>query len=122
MKKKGTQIWFDGEGRSREHVDLEMRKSLYQKDRTVLEHEVKDLGKCLPNTEKPAFSRVSELNMPVLIIVGAHDVQYMFAAADYMMENIKSAQKLIMADAAHLPNMEHPLKFQRIVEDFLEKI
>ena len=117
-----TQIWFDGEGRSPEHVDQDMRKLLFQMNRTVLEHEVKDLGKCLPNTEKPAFSRVSELKVPLLVIVGSHDEPYMFAAADFMMENIKTAQKVIMADAAHIPNMEHPLEFQRIVDDFLENI
>ena len=88
-----TQIWFDGEGRSPEHVNQKMRGLFFEMDRTVLEHEIKELGKCLPNTEKPAFSRISELKIPVLIIIGSHDVPYMFAAADYMAENIKICSK-----------------------------
>jgi pimeloyl-ACP methyl ester carboxylesterase len=60
--------------------------------------------------------------MPVLIIVGSHDTPYMLAAADYMEEKIKFARKVMIEDAAHLPNMDQPEEFQEIVRDFLESL
>ena len=115
-----TQIWFDGAGRTPEQVNPTMRKLLYEMDRLALSHEVKQLGKRLPNTETPAV--VQDLRVPVLIIVGSHDTPYILAAADYMEQNIRSAKKVTIADAAHLPNMDRPQEFQGIVHEFLESL
>lgn len=115
-----TQIWFDGLNRTPDQVNQPMRNLLYEMDRIALAHEMKQLGKRNPNTPKPAFDRLEELQMPVLVIVGDQDSAYILAAADYMIEKIRSAQKKTIQDAAHLPNMEHPLEFQMIVKTFLE--
>ena len=114
-----TQIWFDGTGRTPEQVNPTMRKLLYEMNHLALSHEAKGLGKRLPNTETPAFDRLESLNIPVLIIVGSHDTPYILAAADYMKEKVKFANKIIIEDAAHLPNMDQPQEFQRVVEKFL---
>lgn len=115
-----TQIWFDGMGRAPEQVNPSMRKLLYEMNRQALAHEVKQLGKRLPNTQTPAFDRLRDLKIPVLVIVGAHDTPYILAAADYMIEKIPFAQKMKIEDAAHLPNMDQPDEFQTIVTNFLE--
>ena len=117
-----TQIWFDGAGRAPDQVNQTMRKLLYEMNCQALTHEVKQLGKRLPNTQTPAFDRLGDLKIPVLIIVGAHDTPYILAAADYMVERIPSAQKAIIEDAAHLPNMDHPEEFQAAVKNFLESL
>lgn len=117
-----TQIWFDGTGRTPEQVNQAMRKLLYEMNRQALAHEVKQLGKRLPNTPAPAFDRLSDLKKPVLVILGAHDTPYILAAADYMVERIPSARKVIIEDAAHLPNMDHPDEFQTHVANFLESL
>lgn len=117
-----TQIWFDGTGRAPEQVNQAMRKLAYEMNRQALAHEARQLGKRLPNTQTPAFDRLSDLKIPVLIIVGAHDTPYILAAADYMVERIPSAQKVIIEDAAHLPNMDQPEEFQAIVTNFLESL
>lgn len=115
-----TQIWFDGSGRSPDQVDQEMRRLLYEMDRLALSHESRGLGKRIPNTEIPAFDRLGELQAPLLVIVGAHDVPYILAAADYMLENAPSARKVTIQDAAHLPNMEHPAEFRDALSAFLD--
>ena len=114
-----TQIWFDGMGRTPEQVNLTMRNLLYEMNRLALSHEVKGLGKRLPNTETPAFDRLESLNIPVLIIVGSHDTPYILAATDYIKEKVKLANKIIIEDAAHLPNMDQQQEFQRAIEKFL---
>jgi 2-hydroxy-6-oxonona-2,4-dienedioate hydrolase len=117
-----TQIWFDGMGRTPEQVNQGMRKLLYEMDRIALSHEVKQLGKRLPNTETPAVGRLESLDMPVLIIAGSHDTPYILAAAKYMVEKIMFARKVIIEDAAHLPNMDQPREFQGIVKEFLASL
>jgi pimeloyl-ACP methyl ester carboxylesterase len=114
-----AQIWFDGMGRRPEQVNQAMRKLLYEMDRLALSHEVKLLGKRLSNMDAPAVDRLKDLDIPVLIIVGSHDTAYMVAAAQYMEEKIKFARKVVIEDAAHLPNMDQPQQFQGIVKDFL---
>ena len=117
-----TQIWFDGTDRTPEQVDQAMRKLAYEMDRLALAHEVKQLGKRLPNTEIPAFDRLIDLKIPVLIIIGTHDTPYILAAADYMVEKLPSARKVQIEDAAHLPNMDHPEEFRNAVKTFLESL
>ena len=116
-----TQIWFDGTGRTPQQVNQEMRKLLYEMDRQALAYEAMQLGKRLPNTPVPAAQRLSKLHIPILVIVGAQDTPYILAAADYMAENIESSQKVVIEDAAHLPNMDHPNEFKDIVQAFLNQ-
>ena len=115
-----THIWFDGVGRTPNQVDQDMRRLAYEMNRLGLEHSFKKLGKRLPDAGEPAAGRLGEINVPVLIIVGEHDEPYTHAAADVMVEKIPSAHKVVMDDAAHLPNMDHPEVFRKIVEEFLE--
>jgi pimeloyl-ACP methyl ester carboxylesterase len=117
-----TQIWFDGSGRSPQQVNQAMRSLAYEMNRRALDYEAKELGKRLPSTETPAFDRLPNLDIPVLVIVGAHDTPYILAAADYMVEHIPSARKAKIEDAAHLSNMDHPYEFQTIVRTFLESL
>lgn len=117
-----TQIWFDGEGRAPSQVNPDMRRLAYDMNRLVLTHETKRLGNRLPDTQIPAAARLSELTEPVLVISGEHDTPYMRAAAAYMADNIPTARQQIMADAAHLPNMDHPQVFRRLVASFLSSL
>lgn len=117
-----TQMFFDGMGRRPQQVDQEMRRLALEMNRLALSHEAKGLGKRLPNADTPAAERLDEVEMPVLVVVGEHDEPYSLAAADYMVDKIQSARKVVLADAAHLANMDHPEQFQRAVGAFLEEV
>jgi pimeloyl-ACP methyl ester carboxylesterase len=116
-----VQAWFDGD-RPTAQVNPAMRELAYEMNYIALTHDAKGLGKRLPNSEILASERLSELEIPVLVIVGANDIPYTHAAAEYMEANIRSAHKAVIEDAAHLPNMDQPAAFQRVVEEFLEQI
>jgi pimeloyl-ACP methyl ester carboxylesterase len=116
------QIWFDGMDRTPGQVDQEMRKLAYEMNRKALDHEAKGLGKRMPNRESPAFDRLTDLNVPVLVIVGAHDIPYILAASEYMIEKIPKGKKAVIKKGAHLPNMDQPDEFQKIVESFLNEL
>ncbi len=117
-----TQIWFDGMGRAASDVDQSMRRLVYEMDRRGLELDAKHLGQRLPDAPVPAASRLGELQIPVLVIVGVHDTPYIQAAASYMVEKLPSASKVVIPDAAHLPNLDHPSQFQQVVTSFLEQL
>ena len=99
-----------------------MRKLAYEMNRRALSQEARQLGKRLPNAQVPAHERLTELRLPVLVIVGANDTPYMHASADYMMDKLPSARKAAIEDAGHLPNMDQPAAFESIVEAFLREI
>ena len=117
------QIWFDGTGRKGEDVDALARQKAYEMARLVTEHEHKDIGKHVPKPlDKPAAERLSELRMPVLVVVGENDLPYLRLAADYMVEHLPNARQVVMPNAGHLPNMEHPELFRARVTEFLAGI
>jgi len=116
-----TQIWFDGMNRIPDQVNPIMRKLAYEMNRNALALEARKLGKRMPDSPSPAADRLAEITMPVLVIAGEHDTPYILAAADVMETKIRSARKVIIEDAAHLPNMDHPEGFHKIVRSFLEK-
>jgi pimeloyl-ACP methyl ester carboxylesterase len=68
----------------------------------------------------PAISRLGEVRAPTLIVVGEQDVQGVLTLADRLEAEIAGAQKVVMPRVAHLPNMEQPEQFNRIVFDFLQ--
>ncbi len=117
-----TQIWFDGTGRTPDQVNPAMRQLAFDMNRLALSHESKELGERLPDAEVAAVGRLNQLLIPVLVIVGVHDIPYIQAAADYMVEKIRSVRVEVIADAAHLPNMDHPDTFHRIVSKFLKQV
>jgi len=122
LAKLETRIWFDGMGRAPSEPDQSMRKLVYDMDRRGLELDARHLGKRLPDAPSPAADRLSDLAIPVLVIVGEHDTPYILAAADYMVDKIPTSRKVTIADAAHLPNLDHPDAFQRTLSTFLGEV
>ena len=107
------QIWFDGVGRSRADVDPAIRAKAFEMARQVAEHELSGIGehKTQDGWHVPAAQRLQELTMPALIVIGENDLPYLHQAADFMVERLPQARKLVLPNAAHLPNMEHPALF-----------
>lgn len=113
-------IWFDGDGRTSDQVDPQARRKAYAMARLVIEHERKGIGKHVrKSAERPAAERLHELSMPALIVIGQNDLPYLKLAADYMCDKLPAARKLLIPDAGHLPNLEHPELFRTAVLDFL---
>lgn len=114
-----TRIWFDGAARTPEQVDPVRRAKAYAMNHIVLSHEAKGLGKQKPPVQPGAGERLNELSIPVLVVVGALDTAYILAMADYMVERIANARKVVIENTAHLPSLEHPEQFNRILSYFI---
>jgi len=72
------------------------------------------------STEHRVYTRLEELAVPTLIIVGREDVRanWKFHAEGH--GRIPNSRFVIMEGCGHLPFMEHPAEFNRLVSDFLE--
>ncbi|MEE8349863.1 MAG: alpha/beta hydrolase, partial [Acidobacteriota bacterium] len=70
----------------------------------------------------PALGRLSEIGIPTLVITGREDHVAIQAIADSMVEEIPTAQRLKIAGASHMVNMEKPADFNQAVLDFLSNV
>jgi pimeloyl-ACP methyl ester carboxylesterase/quercetin dioxygenase-like cupin family protein len=70
----------------------------------------------------PAYERLAEIHVPALIIVGAEDHFQLHKSADKLEKDIDGARRVTISETHHMPNMEKPEEFNRIVLDFLKTL
>jgi pimeloyl-ACP methyl ester carboxylesterase len=117
-----ARIFLAGEGRTLDQIDPALRTLLIDMDTIALGNEKRRNEHTMPPPEPPAFTRVGEIHIPLLYIYGDRDDAIFARVAEMLAREIPGAQVAMMPDTAHLPNMEQPTEFNRIVKDFLGKI
>jgi pimeloyl-ACP methyl ester carboxylesterase len=70
--------------------------------------------------QPPAVARLDALELPLLAVVGDLDDKNIERAADALVAAVPSGKKVILSGTAHLPNLERPEDFNRIVLSFLQ--
>ena len=70
--------------------------------------------------QPPAIERLGQLDVPALVIAGDLDDDNNLLAADLLADRIPRARKEIIHGTAHLPNLEKPAEFNRLVLEFLQ--
>ncbi len=118
-----VRLWVDGPFRRPEQVDPQVRRRAAEMNRIPVEHGTwgKVDMKPIDPLDPPAVRRLDEIHAPALIIAGALDDPELLRAADVMSAGIPGAQKVILPDAAHLPNMERSAEFSRAVFSFVQR-
>ena len=114
-----VQIWVDGPERSPGDVYASVRDLVREMNLIALRNEATGLGEEW-EPEPPAADRLPDVQAPTLLIVGDEDQPRVFAAAELLEKELPNVRKAIMHGTAHVPNMERPEEFNRIVLDFLE--
>ena len=76
--------------------------------------------KVLP-TPRPAAGRLREIACPALVVIGALDTTGTRASADLLTDGVAGVERVDFPDAAHVPNLEHPERFNTAVRDFLTR-
>lgn len=71
--------------------------------------------------EPAAVSRLGEVHVPTLVVVGDHDETDSRAGYDLLIAGIEGAEGFRFADSAHLPSVEHPERFTARLREFLAK-
>ena len=117
-----TRMWTDGPVRTPDQVDPAVRARV--KAMTLRNYQRPDdvEGPEPLEPEPPAISRLAEIHVPTLIIVGDADVRDILVIADTLVAGIMGAKKVVIPDTAHHLNMEKPAEFNQIVLDFLTSL
>lgn len=113
----GAQLWFAGPERPPEQVDQAKLELVYEMYLNALQKEAAGIGD-EQSMSPPAAKRLSEIHVPTLIIVGDYDEPFPGLAAPFMEQGIAGVRRVDMP-TAHLPSMERPDEFNRIVLAFL---
>lgn len=116
-----TQLWVVGTRRPSSAVPAAILDLVAEMNLNAINKEVAGVGKesgILP----PAIERLEELALPVLVLVGEYDQPASFQASNVMLGRIAGARTVVIPDAAHLPNIEQPEFFNRILLQFLASI
>jgi pimeloyl-ACP methyl ester carboxylesterase len=111
------QLWTDGENRSPDEVNPAARERIRAMSTRLFAREDADISPTM--LESPAAGRLAEIGAPVLAIVGDRDVRQIRDIADLVAAQVPGARKVVIPDAGHHPNMEHPALFNQVVLDFL---
>jgi len=114
-------MWVDGPSRSPDQVDPEMRRKLGEMQRRAIElwrESGEEDGDHRPLVEDWG-DRLAEIAVPTLILVGELDRPEMHAIAERLEAEIPNSRRETIAGSAHVPNMEQPEEFDRLVLEFL---
>jgi pimeloyl-ACP methyl ester carboxylesterase len=112
-----ARVWVDGPKRLPDQVDPKVRERAMGMMMGMFDLP-EDEG-TEQSLEPPAASRLAEIEVPTLVIVGDYDDERILMTADYLAEGITNVRKVVLPGLAHYPNMERPAEFNRVVLDFL---
>jgi pimeloyl-ACP methyl ester carboxylesterase len=114
------EFWVYGRGRTAADVDPEVRAAVREMD---LVNSARFPPDARPERiQPPAIGRLHEIRVPTLVIVGDRDVDDIRGAAEELRRGIRGASLVVMPGVAHVPNMERPEEFNRLVLDFLNSV
>lgn len=113
-------MWLAGPRRALDEIDHGIRRLVGEMQRNAFQlqqgHEFQ-----LAAFEPPASQRLGEIRVPTLVLTGDEDVSDIHLIADKLTGEIPGAERATISDAAHLPNLERPEEFDRIVLGFLHQ-
>ena len=113
-------LWVDGRGRTPKQVDPQVREQVRVMNTGNFANT--NEGAEPQRLDPPASARLGDIHVPTLIIYGDLDVPDVLESADILAKGITGAQKVVMHGTAHLPSMEQPDVFNRIVMRFLDSL
>jgi 3-oxoadipate enol-lactonase len=110
-------IWLDGPRRPRGYVKEPLRSLFLEMNGANFQNDWKSAP--TDSLDPPAIQRLHEITAPTLVVVGDEDAPPIFDAVEALMEKVPNARKVVIHDAAHLPNLEHPEEFNSALLGFL---
>jgi pimeloyl-ACP methyl ester carboxylesterase len=110
-------LWLDGPARDPARIEPAYRRRAREihKDNFSLTRDAHTEDELKP----PAIRRLGEIKCPTLVLVGDSDTSEIVKIASRLAKEIPGARLVTVANAAHLPNLEHPDEFNAIVHEFL---
>ena len=114
---------FRREWRAQQTMQLRSRDpAIHELLAAVLERyagrDLDDLGAA--GAARPQFD-FGTIKAPVLILNGEFDLETRSSAADYLCQQLPRAQRHLIGEAGHLPNLDNPDAYAQVCRDFLSR-
>ncbi|HKW58909.1 MAG TPA: alpha/beta hydrolase [Candidatus Dormibacteraeota bacterium] len=116
IQEADARLWLDGPKRRPGYVKNPIRELFFEMNSNF---DTDWASAPIEKIEPAAAERLHEITAPTLVVVGDNDAPPVFDAVELLMEKVPHARKAVIHDAAHLPNLEHPQEFNRVVLEFL---
>lgn len=115
-------MWVDGPGRSAADVDPGLRERVGEMQRRALELQMPVGEDAREELLVPDIrERLGDVRAPTLVLTGEEDRDDMQSIADLLVERIPDTRRASIPHAAHVPSLERPDEFDRLVLGFLGK-
>lgn len=112
--------WVDGPTRSTDAVDPAIRAFVGRMQRRAFELSTWDNDAAPEGELEPsAAERLGELRIPVLTLVGLADWPPIVDVAERIGREVPGARVVRWPGIAHLPSLERPTEFERLVREFV---
>jgi 3-oxoadipate enol-lactonase len=114
-----TELWAAGPNRDVLELDPAFLSLAYELNATNVRH-LGDRATPVP-LESPAYYRTVDLEVPALFAVGEFDLASELAATEYLLSTVPDSSGATFPDSAHLPSVERPDEFVRVLKAWLEE-
>ncbi len=112
-----THLWLDGWATTAPRVDHEARALFAE----MVQRIVTAPGTGGFAVAEPAWPRLEDLDVPTLVVTGGRDLPYMNTRAEEAAARIPRGRHTLLANAAHLPQLDGHLRFLAATQSFLEE-
>lgn len=117
--RREVELWWVGPRRRPEDVDPAFLAAGYADNLANLPREGENAQ---PHPlDPPAWGRLADLGIPFLFAVGDEDLSTEIANARTLADAVPGSEHHVFAGAAHIPNVEKPDEFLRVLRDWLAR-
>lgn len=114
-------LWVDGPHRTPDQVNPAVRSLVHDMQLLAFENEIEEEVKVVRAEPPPAYERLGEVSIPVLVLIGALDLEEKVALAKELGEQIPGAETKVIEGAAHMVSMEKPEEFNQYMTEFFNQ-
>jgi 3-oxoadipate enol-lactonase len=100
-------------------VDPEVRALVTDMQRNAFQLQEGNDFPPIPPLDPPASARLGEIAVPTLVVTGSEDVRDIHEIAEKLRAGIPGVESASIAGSGHLPSLERPDEFDRVVLAFL---
>lgn len=112
-----SRMWIDGPHRTPGAVDASLRERVTAMNAAIFARMDEQEAAEERELDPPVVDRLAEIAAPTLIVVGTLDQPDALASAETLAAGIPNARRETIPDAAHLPSLERPDVFNRLLAE-----
>jgi pimeloyl-ACP methyl ester carboxylesterase len=114
--------WLDGCYQEAGRADASIRQLVLDMNGIVLRNGAAGIEATEEVLTPKAWARVDDITQPTVLIWGDLDEPIIRMADEIVAERLADARLVTIAGTAHLPSLDAPAEYNRILSDFLEEV